>query len=337
MSTEHRHAVPESGNERALWWALALTSIFLVAEIVAGIVFNSLALLADAAHMFTDVAALAIALAAVRIARRPADAKRTYGYHRFEILAAAFNAVLLFGVAIYILYEAYRRFSAPADVQPVGMLVVALLGLAVNLASMRLLRAGKDASLNVKGAYLEVWADMLGSLGVIVAAIAVRFTGWTWIDTLVAVGIGLWVLPRTWALLKESMNILLEGAPDGVDVAQVEQTILGVQGVIGVHDLHVWVLTSGKNALTAHVVHGEGVDGVALIEQIKEAVADGFKVLHTTLQLERTACEHSDDGCNFVDRRAERAIGAHGAQRLNRRLASPHHVQPLRPEIRDDP
>ena len=315
MSTEHRHAVPESGNERALWWALALTSIFLLAEVVAGIVFNSLALLADAAHMFTDVAALAIALAAVRIARRPADAKRTYGYHRFEILAAAFNAVLLFGVAIYILYEAYRRFSAPADVQPVGMLVVALLGLAVNLASMRLLRAGKDASLNVKGAYLEVWADMLGSLGVIVAAIAIRFTGWAWIDTLVAVGIGLWVLPRTWALLKESMNILLEGAPDGVDEGQVEQTILGVQGVIGVHDLHVWVLTSGKNALTAHVVHAKGVDGVALIEQIKEAVADGFKVFHTTLQLERTACEQSDDGCNFVDRRAERAFGADGAQR----------------------
>ena len=318
MSAEHRHAVPESGNERALWWALALTSIFLLAEVVAGIVFNSLALLADAAHMFTDVAALAIALAAVRIARRPADAKRTYGYHRFEILAAAFNAVLLFGVAIYILYEAYRRFSAPADVQPVGMLVVALLGLAVNLASMRLLRAGKDASLNVKGAYLEVWADMLGSLGVIVAAIAIRFTGWTWIDTLVAVGIGLWVLPRTWVLLKESLNILLEGAPEGVDVQQVELTLLGVQGVIGIHDLHVWVLTSGKNALTAHVVHAEGVESVALIERIKEALADGFKVFHTTLQLERTACEHSDDGCNFVDRRAEPDFGGHGAQRSGR-------------------
>lgn len=180
MSGSHAHAVPDTGNERALWMALGLTSIFLVAEVVAGIVFNSLALLADAAHMFTDVAALAIAVAAVRVARRPADARRTYGYHRFEILAAAFNAVLLFLVAIYILYEAYRRFSAPVDVQPVGMLVVAILGLAVNLASMRLLRAGKDASLNVKGAYLEVWADMLGSLGVIVAAIAIRFTGWAW-------------------------------------------------------------------------------------------------------------------------------------------------------------
>ena len=237
------HAIPTTGNERALWMALGLTFIFLVAEVVAGIVFKSLALLADAAHMFTDVAALAIAVAAMRVARRPADAKRTFGYHRFEILAAAFNAVLLFGVAIYILYEAYRRFSAPADVQPVGMLVVAVLGLGVNLISMRLLRAGKDASLNVKGAYLEVWADMLGSVGVIVAAVVIRFTGWAWVDTVVAVGIGLWVLPRTWLLLKESLNILLEGAPEGVDVNQVEQTIVAVEGVIGVHDLHVWVTT----------------------------------------------------------------------------------------------
>jgi len=298
------HAIPTADNERALWMALGMTSIFLVAEVVAGIVFNSLALLADAAHMFTDVAALAIAVAALRVARRPADAKRTFGYHRFEILAAAFNAVLLFGVAVYILYEAYGRFNAPADVQPVGMLVVAVLGLLVNLVSMRLLRSGKDSSLNVKGAYLEVWADMLGSVGVIVAAIVIRFSGWVWVDTVVAVGIGLWVLPRTWVLLKESVNILLEGAPEGVDVEKVGQTIGALPGVTGVHDLHVWVLTSGKNALTAHVVHADGADGVALIEQIKQRMADEYRVFHTTLQLERVACEHSDDGCNFVDKRS---------------------------------
>lgn len=303
MSGGHAHAVPDTGNERSLWMALGLTSIFLVAEVVAGIVFGSLALLADAAHMFTDVAALAIAVAAVRVARRPADSRRTYGYHRFEIVAAAFNAILLFLVAIYILFEAYRRFRAPADVQPMGMLVVAAFGLAVNLVSMRLLRVGKDTSLNVKGAYLEVWADMLGSLGVIVAAIVIRFMGWVWVDTVVAVGIGLWVLPRTWVLLKESLNILLEGAPEGVDVGQVEQAIIEVEGVIGVHDLHIWVLTSGKNALTAHVVHVEGVELSTVIERIKEALADRFKVFHTTLQVERVACEHSDDGCNFVDRR----------------------------------
>jgi cobalt-zinc-cadmium efflux system protein len=303
MSGGHSHAIPATGNERALWMALGLTSTFLIAEVIAGVVFQSLALLADAAHMFTDAAALAIAVAAVRIARRPADAKRTYGYHRFEILAAAFNAVLLFGVALYILYEAYRRFNAPAEVQPLGMLVVATLGLAVNLLSMRFLQSGKDTSLNVKGAYLEVWADMLGSIGVIVAALVIRFTGWAWVDTLVAVGIGLWVLPRTWVLLKESLNILLEGAPEGVDVDEVARTMLAVAGVTGVHDLHVWVLTSGKNALTAHVVHAASIDGAALIEPLKEMLADRFKVFHTTLQVEPTACQHSEDGCNFVDHR----------------------------------
>ena len=303
MSGGHSHAIPATGNERALWMALGLTSTFLIAEVIAGVVFQSLALLADAAHMFTDAAALAIAVAAVRIARRPADAKRTYGYHRFEILAAAFNAVLLFGVALYILYEAYRRFNAPAEVQPLGMLVVATLGLAVNLLSMRFLQSGKDTSLNVKGAYLEVWADMLGSIGVIVAALVIRFTGWAWVDTLVAVGIGLWVLPRTWVLLKESLNILLEGAPEGVDVDEVARAMLAVPGVTGVHDLHVWVLTSGKNALTAHVVHAANIEGSALIEPLKEMLADRFKVFHTTLQVEPTACQHSEDGCNFVDHR----------------------------------
>jgi cobalt-zinc-cadmium efflux system protein len=304
MSAGHGQEIPDTGNEKMLWWALGLTGSFLVAEVVAGIVFGSLALLADAAHMFTDVAALAIALAAMRLARRPADASRTYGYHRFEILAAAFNAVLLFGVALYILYEAWQRFNAPADVQSRGMLIVAALGLVINLISMRLLQSGKDTSLNVKGAYLEVWADMLGSIGVIVAAIVIYFTGWTWVDTLVAVGIGLWVLPRTWVLLKESLNILLEGAPEGVDVDEVGRMMLAVPGVTGVHDLHVWVLTSGKNALTAHVVHAAGIDGLALIEPLKEVLADRFKVFHTTLQIEPTACQHSEDGCNFVDRRA---------------------------------
>jgi cobalt-zinc-cadmium efflux system protein len=309
VSAGHSHALPETGNERALWIALGLTSLFLLAEVVAGIVFNSLALLADAAHMFTDVAALAIAVAAVRVARRPADAKRTYGYHRFEILAAAFNAVLLFGVALYILYEAYRRFSAPSEVQPMGMLIVAVLGLAVNLVSMRLLREGKDSSLNVKGAYLEVWADMLGSLGVIVAAIVIRFTSWAWVDTLVAVGIGLWVLPRTWVLLKESLNILLEGAPEGVDVDEVGRSMLATPGVTDIHDLHVWALTSGKSSLTAHVVHAGGIAPQALIDTLKTVLAERFKVFHTTFQLETTPCAHSSDGCNFVDTPAAPAQG----------------------------
>lgn len=194
-SESHGHDHTAGANAKMLTWALGLTSIFLVAEVVAGIVFNSLALLSDAAHMMTDVAALAIALMAIKVGNRPADERRTYGYKRLEVLAAAFNAILLFAVAIYVLIEAIDRFRNPVATESTGMLVVAVLGLIVNLVSMRLLAAGRDASFNVKGAYLEVWADMLGSVGVIAGALAIRFTGWSWIDPIVAVAIGLWVLP----------------------------------------------------------------------------------------------------------------------------------------------
>ncbi len=177
MSPGHDHT--GGANEKALRRALFLTSAFLVIEVVGAWLTGSLALLSDAAHMFTDAAALAIALLAVRMGRKAADDARTYGYARFEILAAAFNAVLLFLVALYILYEAYRRLSAPQDIQSIGMLAVAVAGLVVNLVSMRMLSTGKENSLNMKGAYLEVWADMLGSIGVILGAVAIYFTGWT--------------------------------------------------------------------------------------------------------------------------------------------------------------
>lgn len=214
MSAGHEHSFAQTNSTR-LKWALLLTGSFLVAEVVGGILTGSLALISDAAHMLTDAVALAIALAAINIARRPTNDRLTYGYHRFEILAAAFNAFLLFGVAFYILYAAYERLNQPAEIQSVGMLVIAVLGLLVNLASMRLLAPAQGNSLNVKGAYLEVWSDMLGSLGVIVAAIVIRFTGWAWVDSLVAVLIGFWVLPRTWILLRESLHVFAEGNPVG--------------------------------------------------------------------------------------------------------------------------
>jgi cobalt-zinc-cadmium efflux system protein len=212
MSTNHSHALPSERNEKSLWIATAPDRKLLAGRSRRRHCFQQPRLLSDAAHMFTDAAALAIAPSAqaVRVARRPSSAKRTYGYYRFEILAAAFNALLLFGVAGYILYEGWQRLREPAQVQSSGMLVVAVLGLIVNLISMRMLQGGKDKSLNVKGAYLEVWSDMLGSIGVIGAALVIRFTGWVWVDAVVAVAIGLWVLPRTWLLLKESLNVLLE-------------------------------------------------------------------------------------------------------------------------------
>ena len=281
------HTAGAAGNEQALLAALALTGGFMVAEVAAGLWFNSLALLSDAAHMFTDVTALGIAIAAIRIARRPADRRRTYGYHRFEVLAAAFNASLLFLVAMYILWEAVQRFRAPAEVHSLGMLLVALGGLAVNAASMRILRGRGEASLNVKGAYLEVWADLLGSLGVVAAALVIRFTGWSWVDPLVGVAIGFWVLPRTWTLLRQATNVLLEGVPEGIDLDAVEQALLALPGITDVHDLHVWALSSGRIALTAHVEADDRLRQEERLEALAgKMLAERFHITHAVVQME---------------------------------------------------
>ncbi len=287
MSAGHNHATVRAGHERKLWLALGLTGSFMIAEVIGAFVTGSLALLSDAAHMMTDTLALAISLVAIQVAKRAADRKRTFGYARFEILAAAFNALLLFVVAFYILYEAYQRLQAPAEIQSTGMLVIAVLGLIVNLISMRLLSAASDESLNVKGAYLEVWSDMLGSIGVILAAVVIMFTGWAWVDSVVAAAIGFWVLPRTWKLLKESMNVLLQGVPDGIDIDAVEQAICAVPGVKEVHDLHVWALTSGKNVLSTHLVADPALGSEQqILAQVTELLHEQFDISHVTLQIE---------------------------------------------------
>ncbi|MHC9419161.1 cation diffusion facilitator family transporter [Sphingomonas citri] len=269
-----------------LAWALALTSAYLVAEVVGGIVFNSLALLSDAAHMMTDVAALVIALLAIRLGRKAPDEKRTFGYRRFEILAAAFNAVLLFGIAIYVFVEAMRRFAEPQEIQSWGMMIVAAIGLVVNLISMRLLTAGKDASFNVKGAYLEVWADMVGSVGVIAGAAAIRFTGWTWIDPIVAVAIGLWVLPRTWILLRDTTNVLLEGVPSSLRLTEVRAAIGAVPGVDSLHDLHVWSMSNDDVSCTVHVTLAAGADADTVRQGVTRTLDERFSIDHATVQTE---------------------------------------------------
>lgn len=287
MSAGHSHATVRAGHERKLWMALGLTGSFMIAEVIGAFVTGSLALLSDTAHMMTDALALAISLVAIQVAKRAADRKRTFGYARFEILAAAFNALLLFGVAFYILYEAYLRLQAPAEIQSTGMLVIAVLGLIVNLISMRLLSAASGESLNVKGAYLEVWSDMLGSIGVIIAAVLIMFTGWGWVDSVVAAAIGFWVVPRTWTLLKASMNVLLQGVPDGIDIDAVEQAIHAVPGVREVHDLHIWALTSGKNVLSTHLVvdPAQGSEQQVLA-QVTELLHEQFDISHVTIQIE---------------------------------------------------
>jgi len=292
----HSHDHTAGANAKMLGWALALTSAYLVAEVVGGFWFNSLALLSDAAHMLTDVAALVIALMAIRLGQRAPDDKRTFGYRRFEILAAAFNAVLLFAIAIYVFVEAVQRFTSPEPVQSWGMLIVAAIGLVVNLISMWLLTAGKDASFNVKGAYLEVWADMVGSIGVILGALAIRFTGWTWIDPIVAVAIGLWVLPRTWILLRDTTNVLLEGVPSGMRLKDVREAISALPGVAGLHDLHVWSMSNDDVSCTMHVTLEEGADPNRVRLAITSVVGHRFGIEHVTVQTEGTgeACEENE-------------------------------------------
>ncbi|OTG84948.1 cation diffusion facilitator family transporter [Acinetobacter sp. ANC 4648] len=286
---EHSHAVVTAGNAKKLTFALVLTSTFLIIEIVAGFVTQSLALLSDAAHMFTDAAALAIALVAIKIGKLPADNKRTFGYQRFEILAALFNAIMLFVVAIYILYEAYQRFSHPPEIQSIGMMVVAIIGLVINLISMKILFSSSQDSLNVKGAYLEVLSDAVGSVGVIIGATVIYFTGWMWVDTIIAVLIGFWVLPRTWVLLKQSINILLEGVPEEIDIEKLRDDLLALDGVEGIHQLKVWAITSKNVHLTVHLL-APCADWKALYEDAMEMLVHQHGIAEVTLQIEDDQC-----------------------------------------------
>lgn len=293
MSSNHSHI--NTSNPKRLLIALILTGTFLVAEVIGGLIFGSLALLSDAAHMFTDVVALSIALLAIKIGSRAADDKRTFGYRRFEILAAAFNAVLLFGVAIYILFEGIQRFVEPEPVQSTGMFVVATLGLLVNLISMQILAGGKDKSLNVKGAYLEVWADMLGSLGVIAGAVLIGTTGWVWIDPVIAIGIGFWVLPRTWILLRDTTQILLEGAPQGFVLADLRKSLAKIPGISGVHDLHVWVSGADEPSCSMHVELRAEADGEIVRRKVEDWLKTEHGIHHVTIQTEREPCEDRED------------------------------------------
>jgi len=286
----HGHHHVRDANPAALRNVLALTGTFLLVEVAGGLFTGSLALLSDAAHMFTDTAALAIALAAARIAERPADSRRTFGYQRFEILAATVNAVLLFVVALYILREGWRRVIEPPEIQSLAVLAIAALGLGVNLVAMRILSAGQAHSVNVRGAYLEVWSDALASVGVLTGALILWLTGWTWVDTAVAAGIGLWVLPRAWSLLKETVNVLLEGVPEGIELDEVAGAIAVTPGVAGVHDLHIWALTSNAPSLSAHLVVHAAADTDAVRIAVAEALAHRFHIHHVTLQTERVDC-----------------------------------------------
>jgi cobalt-zinc-cadmium efflux system protein len=286
----HGSAIPSGSaagrNKSRLAWALALTLTYMFAEVVGGLLTGSLALLADAAHMVTDAGGLALSLLAIHYAAKPPTPDKSFGYMRFEILAALANAVVLLGVTAYILYEAYRRFVEPTEILGWPMMLVALVGLGVNLVSMKLLASGSSESLNVKGAYFEVLSDMLGSIGVIVAALVVMGTGWRWVDPLVGAGIGLFIVPRTWRLLNEAIHILLEGTPPGIDLAVVTNSLGDIPGVQRVYDLHVWTLTSGFDAMSAHLVVADVSQGVQIIRAARVLMKERFGIEHVTLQIE---------------------------------------------------
>ena len=294
MSHAHHHGHHHHGSRRRLALVLGLTGAFLAVEVVAGLLTGSLSLLADAGHMLTDVAGLVLALAAMKFAERRPSPRRTYGYHRVEILAALTNALVLAAVAGYILAEAWERLRSPQPVASVPVLAVAAVGLLVNVAGALVLQRGARASLNVRGAYNEVLADALSSVGVIAGAAVITATGWFWVDPLVAVAIALFVVPRTFGLLREAVHVLLEGTPPEVDLAALRAAMEGVPGVKAVHDLHVWTLTSGIHALSAHAVLQEGAAHGTVLGTLRQRVVDGFPISHVTVQLEERCCgEHA--------------------------------------------
>ncbi|MGI5214525.1 cation diffusion facilitator family transporter [Plantactinospora sp. CA-290183] len=270
-----------------LWAAFALLAALMVIEAVAALVTGSLALLSDAGHMFTDVLGIGMALAAITAARRAAaDPQRTFGLYRLEVLAALANAVLLFGVAVYVLVEAVRRFAAPPQVAAGPMLAVATLGLLANVAAFGLLRAGARASINLRGAYLEVLGDLLNSVAVIVAALVIILTGWTWADPVAALAVGLFIVPRTWRLGRSAVRILVQAAPEHLDVGVVRARLAAVAGVCDVHDLHIWTLTSGMEVASAHLALDPGAEVGSVLAAARSALREDFHISHATLQVE---------------------------------------------------
>lgn len=283
MHGRHTHGTRHKHRLRAVF---ALTGTFLLGELAVALWAGSLSLLADATHMLVDAGGVLLSLVAVWFAERPATPEKTYGYYRVEILAALINGVVLCVVAVAILAKTYERIWEPPPVPGGPILAVAVVGLAVNLLSLRLLHRGAGESLNVRGAYLEVLGDAVSSGAVILAGLIILLTGWTVVDPLAGALIALLILPRTWGLLRQAVNVLLEGAPPHLDVTEIEEALRGAAGVRRVHDLHVWTLTSGRDAMSAHVVVESGAPGDKIVEDLHLILHSRFGIDHTTIQIE---------------------------------------------------
>jgi cobalt-zinc-cadmium efflux system protein len=290
MGHGHGHGTAQSASGRhlgALTAAFAIAAVFMVVELVVGLATSSLALLSDAAHMLTDVVGVGLALAAIIAARRARGRpSRTFGLYRAEVLAALANAVLLFGVAGYVIFEAADRLANPPEVPGLPVLVAATLGLVANIAAFLLLRKGSTESLNVRGAYLEVLADLVGSIGVLLSGVITLLFGWRYADPIIGVAIGLFVLPRTWALARRSLRILFQHAPERVDINEMITALAALSCVREVHDLHVWTLTSGMEVASAHLTVTKDADQETVLRAAQDLLATRYNIEHATLQLE---------------------------------------------------
>jgi cobalt-zinc-cadmium efflux system protein len=294
---DHNHTHKrDSKSVKRLKIALAITSVYMFAEAFGGWFANSLALLADAGHMLTDVAALVLTLTAFWISSRPANVKKTYGYHRLEILAAFINGISLVIISLWIFYEAYERLNAPPDVKGTQMMIVAVGGLIVNLICVALLHADHKHDLNMRGAFLHVLGDLLGSATAIIASICILIFDWNWADAVCSILIGLIIIAGSFNLIRESVDVLLEGTPAHISIRAVEGSILQITNVLAVHDLHVWTITSGNHALSCHVVFdAEKANQVELLRQIRRKIQDEFGIHHLTIQLETREFESENE------------------------------------------
>lgn len=277
---------------------LGLTGAFMVIECITGFLTGSLAMFADAGHMLSDVAALLLSLLAIWFASKPATPGKTYGYYRSEILAGFFNALVLVVLSLVIIYEAYRRFSAPPEVQGIPVLIVAALGLTMQLVSLAMLKKSADASINARAAYLEILSDSLASVGVIVSSLIIIFTKWYAADPIISGLIGLAILPRTWLLLSECINILMEGTPGRIDLSSLRNAITAVPGVQGVHDVHVWTITSGLDAMSGHILIDSSAPAEEVLTSVTKILNDDFDLHHTTIQVEQLVCKGTSESCS---------------------------------------
>ena len=289
-SHDHHHG---ERSTRRVKLALLLTCIYMVAEAVGGYLTNSLALIADAGHMLTDAAALTLTLTAFWFASRPANPRKTYGYYRLEILAAFINGIALVLISLWIFYEAYERFFAPAEIKSAQMIAVATGGLATNLLCAYLLHGSHEHDLNMRGAWLHVVSDALGSVAAIAAGALIFVFGWSAADSLSSALIALIIIFGSWRLIRESVNVLLEGTPSHINLTALEAALLKTEGVQAVHDLHVWTITSGREALSAHVVHKEIASASIVLRSLQREITDRFGISHLTIQMETPETEQN--------------------------------------------